>query len=186
MAKWGSMRYDVTIVGGGVVGCAIAHHLSGRRLSVQLIERHAEVGFGTSKANSGIIHSGHRWPPGTLKGDLGWEGNRRWGELAGELGFGFRVTGDLTCAFDDADLAVLDEMARWGAEMGVPGLERWGRSRLDREEPHLSSEVVGALHAPDTAVVNPYEACFALVDHARRNGADGHNRLAGPDLDPVA
>jgi glycerol-3-phosphate dehydrogenase len=166
------MRYDVTIVGGGVVGCAIAHRLSGTRASVRLVEARAEVGFGTSKANSGIIHSGHRWPPGTLKGELGWRGNRRWGDLAAELGFGFRVTGDLTCAFDEADVGVLEEMQAWGAERGIPGLEMWDSARIRREEPNLSTRVIAALHAPDTAVVNPYEACFALIDDARRNGVE--------------
>ncbi|MDX2345081.1 MAG: FAD-dependent oxidoreductase, partial [Acidimicrobiia bacterium] len=81
---------DVTIIGGGVVGCAIARELTRYRLDIALVESEIEVGFGTSKSNSGIIHGGHHTPPGTLKGELAWAGNQRWVRLAQELGFGFR------------------------------------------------------------------------------------------------
>ena len=64
------MFYDVLIIGGGIVGCAIARELTRYRLRVGLCEKAAEVGFGTTKANSGIIHGGHHAAPDTLKGRL--------------------------------------------------------------------------------------------------------------------
>jgi len=69
------MRYDVTIIGGGVIGCAIARELLRYRLKVILLEQECEVGFGTSKSNSGIIHAGHHDDPRTLKGRLERCGN---------------------------------------------------------------------------------------------------------------
>ena len=84
------MRYDVAIVGGGVIGCAIARELSRYQLRVILLEKDCEVGFGTSKTNSGIIHGGHHASPSTLKGQLEWDGNQMWDRLRDELGFGFK------------------------------------------------------------------------------------------------
>ncbi|NTV52634.1 MAG: FAD-dependent oxidoreductase, partial [Candidatus Firestonebacteria bacterium] len=68
--------YDVCIVGGGVVGTAIARELSRYRLSVALLEKEAELAFGVSKSNSGIIHPGTQNPPQSLKGRLCVQGNR--------------------------------------------------------------------------------------------------------------
>ncbi len=77
------MFYDVLIAGGGIVGCAVARELSRYQLQIALCEKEAEVSFGTTKANSGIIHGGHHTDPATLKGRLEWEGNRLWDDLGG-------------------------------------------------------------------------------------------------------
>lgn len=166
------MVKDVVIIGGGVIGCAIARALSRFELDLALVEREVEVGFGTSKANSGIIHSGHHSEPGTLKGDLAIRGNQMWRDLATELGFGFAVNGDLTVAFDEEQLGLLEDMEAIGLERGVAGLELWGPDRIRREEPNVTPEALGALLGPSAAVVNPYEACFALIDDAVDNGLD--------------
>ena len=156
----GGKRYvgvvkDVVVIGGGVVGCASARTLTRYRLDVALVEREVEVGFGTSKANSGIIHGGHHTSPGTVKGDLVWRGNQMWQELATELGFGFLRNGDLTVAFDDDELATIDEIEAIGKERGVTGLELWGPDPIHREEPNVSKQAQAALHGPTPAVVNP-------------------------------
>lgn len=164
--------HDVAIIGGGVVGCAIAHELGRSQASIVLLEQAAEVGFGTSKANSGIIHGGHQAAPTTLKGHLEWLGNRMWGDLCAELGFGFARVGALTVALDEGDLAALDKLEHHAAAKGVPGVERWTRARLRREEPQLTRSAIGAVHAPTTAVINPYEACFGLAESAARHGVD--------------
>ena len=165
---------DVTIIGGGVIGCAIARELTRYRLDVALIESEVEVGFGTSKSNSGIIHGGHHSAPGTLKAELAWAGNQKWVELAEQLGFGFRRTGDLTVAFDDADVETLERIEQQGRDREIPGIEMWGVDRIRREEPNVSRDVVAALVGPTAGVVNPYEACFALIECAVANGLDLH------------
>ncbi|RJO67052.1 MAG: FAD/NAD(P)-binding oxidoreductase [Myxococcales bacterium] len=166
------MLYDVTIIGGGVVGCAVARELMRYRLRVIMIEKECEVGFGTSKTNSGIIHAGHHASPRTLKGKLEWAGNQMWDRLCDELGFGFKRIGELTVATAEDQLPVLDKLVKQGNEKGVPGLEMWDRERLLKEEPNLSSDVVAGLHAPTSGVINPYEACFALIESARINGLE--------------
>lgn len=165
---------DVVVIGAGIVGCAIAHELSCQRVRVALVEREADVGFGTSKANSGIIHAGHHGDSGTLKGELEWAGNQRWERLADRLAISFDRVGDLTVAFDEAELATLHELRDRAAERGIPGVEMWDRSMLREREPALATELIGAVHAPTAAVVNPYEACFALAGDAVANGATIH------------
>ena len=166
------MIYDVLIVGGGIVGCAIARELTRYRLCVALCEKEAEVGFGTTKANSGIIHGGHHADPNTLKGRLEWDGNQRWDTLCAELGFGFARIGELTVALDVDQLPVLEKLLHHAAVKGVPGVALWARDRILREEPALTPAVVAAVYAPTTGVVNPYEACYGLAESAVCNGLD--------------
>lgn len=166
------MIYDVLIIGGGIVGCAIARELTRYRLRVALCEREVEVGFGTTKANSGIIHGGHHAAPGTLKGRLEWEGNQLWDVLAQELHFGFRRVGELTVALHDAQLPALEKLLHHAAVKGVPGVEHWSAARIQQAEPALSPAIIAGIYAPTTGVVNPYEACYALAESAVRNGLE--------------
>ena len=173
------------IIGAGVVGCAIAHELSRTPLRVTLVEQATEVGFGTSKANSGIIHGGHQSAPGTLKGSLEWLGNQLWDGLCAELGFGFARVGELTVALGEEDEPALERLLRHAEEKDVPGVERWTREQVLVAEPALNPDLVGAVHAPTTGVINPYEACFAWPKRRgrRRGGAD---RLPGYRPAPAA
>ena len=166
------MLYDVLIIGGGIVGSAIARELSRYHLRIALCEKEVEVGFGATKANSGIIHGGHHAAPDTLKGRLEWAGNQLWDELAAELGFGFRRIGELTVALHDEELPVLDKLLHNATVKGIPGVERWTAARIQHEEPALSHEIIAAVHAPTTGIVNPYEACYALAENAAQNGVD--------------
>ena len=164
--------YDVAVIGGGVVGCAIARELSKYRLDVVLIEKEAEVGFGTTKTNSGIIHAGHHSPAESLKGKLVVKGNRMFDELQKELGFGFRRCGEIVIARNEEDLKTLDELKALGEKKGVKGLEMWDVEKLRREEPNLSISLKGALYAPTAGVINPYEFAFALMECAEQNGVE--------------
>jgi len=163
--------YDVAIIGGGVVGGSIARELARYHVRTVLLEREAEVGFGTTKTNSGIIHAGHHSSPDTLKGRLVVRGNRLFDRLHQELGFGFRRIGELVVAMSEAELEVLDDMAEVARVKGVP-VERWDRDRLRREEPNLSHSLKGALYAPTAGVINPYEFAFALLENAMANGVE--------------
>lgn len=161
---------DVLIIGGGVVGCAIARALSRFRLRLRLLEKEAEVGFGTSKANSGIIHGGHHAGPESLKGELEWAGNRMWDRLCAELGFGFRRVGELTVALHDDDRPALEKLLRHAAEKQIPGVELWSREQILAAEPNLTPDVIAGVRAATTGVINPYEAVFGLAASAAANG----------------
>lgn len=162
--------YDVAIIGGGVIGCAIARELSRYRLRTVVLEMCEEVGFGTTKTNSGIIHAGHHSSPATLKGRLVVRGNELFDELFNELNFGFARIGELVVARDQEDMKVLEDLKKQGEAKGVPGLEMWDQHRLRREEPNLSHKLFAALHAPSAGVINPYEFAFALIENAMENG----------------
>ncbi len=164
--------YDVAIIGGGVIGCSIARELSRYRVRTVVVERFAEVGFGTTKTNSGIIHAGHHSPPNTLKGKLVVRGNELFDTLCNELHFGFRRIGELVVAQSEEDLPVLEDLKKQGESKGVPGLEIWNQERLWREEPNLSHTLVAALYAPSAGVINPYEFAFALIENAVVNGVE--------------
>ena len=164
--------YDVAIIGGGVIGCVIARELSRYRLRTIVLEMCEEVGFGTTKTNSGIIHAGHHSSPDTLKGRLVVRGNQLFDELFEELNFGFARIGELVVAREQKDLAVLENLRNQGEAKGVPGLEMWDRHRLRREEPNLSHKLIAALHAPSAGVINPYEFAFALIENAMENGVE--------------
>ncbi len=166
------MRYDVLIIGGGVIGCAIARQLTHYQLHVALLEKAAEVGFGTSKANSGIIHGGHHAAPGTRKGQLEWAGNQRWDRLCQELGFGFKRVGELTVALNAEQLPELEKLIRYATARGIPGVAWWDQARLRQAEPKLTDGVLAAVYAPTTGIINPYEACFGLAESAVHNGLE--------------
>lgn len=175
-------RYDVAIIGGGVVGCAMARELTRYQCNVLLLEKECDVAFGTTKANSGIIHGGHHASPITLKGRLEWAGNQLWDGLCAELGFGFKRSGELTVAFSEAELPVLDKLLSNGSAKGIPGMERWEQSRLRQAEPNLSPAVLAAVYAPTTGVINPYEAAFGLAESAMHNGLDLRTNCAVQQL----
>ncbi|MDF1592558.1 MAG: NAD(P)/FAD-dependent oxidoreductase [Desulfobacterales bacterium] len=166
------MTYDVAIIGGGITGCAIARELSRYRLRIVIIEKHAEVGFGSSKTNSGIIHAGHHSSPSTLKGKLVVRGNEMFDTLCKELNFGFRRIGELVVAGAEAEIPELERLKKQGEAKGVKGLEIWPRERLQAEEPNLSHTLTAALFAPSAGVVNPYELTFALCENAVHNGVE--------------
>jgi glycerol-3-phosphate dehydrogenase len=159
-------QYDVAIIGAGVTGAAVARQLSRYKLKIVLIEKEEDVSFGTSKANSGIIHAGFHSAPGLLKTRLCLKGNRLFDRLKEELGFAFERRGELVVAFDEAEMETLRALYAQGLRNGVPYLEFAGRERV------FNPDVQGALHAPTAGIIEPYEYCFALVENALANGVE--------------
>jgi glycerol-3-phosphate dehydrogenase len=164
--------HDVVVIGGGVVGVTLARELSRFHLDVVLLERDAEVGFGVSKANTGIIHSGIHADPDTVKGSLEWPGNVAWLRLRDDLGFGFAQIGELLVALAEDELPTLDHLHAQGERKRVPGLTPWSREQVRSAQPNLSREVLAGLWAPTAGVINPYEAVLLIADNAARNGVE--------------
>ena len=165
-------RYDVAIIGAGVVGASIARELSRFRIRVALFDKESDVSFGTSKANSGIIHSGIHSPSNSLKGKLAVEGNRAFDRLAEELGFPFERRGEMVVAFTLEELRILQSLYRQGTENRVSDMELIGRERALDLEPNINPDILGALLAPSAGIIEPYEYGFALVENAVQNGTD--------------
>lgn len=167
------MRYDFLIIGGGIVGASLAHELAKYRLRVVLLEKEAELSFGVSKANSGIVHTGFQSDPRFLKTRLAVRGNDLYRELAKALDFPFITTGELVVAFP-GERQALEEMKENGQRLLIPGIKIVDGGWVRRNEPNLSGEIDSALLGPTAAVINPYETIYAMAENAAANGVQIH------------
>jgi len=162
--------YDIIIIGGGVTGTAIARELSRYRLKIALLEKEAELAFGVSKSNSGIIHPGTQNPSTSLKGKLCVQGNKLIRELAKEIGVEFKEVGELIIIFDPADISRLVEIKEEAQKLGVEGVVILDHRWLRDYEPNLSHEAVAAVFAPTAGIISPYRLVYDLAENAAANG----------------
>lgn len=162
----------MVIVGAGVCGCSIARELSRYDCRLAVLEREKDVCEGTSKANSGIVHSGFDAKPGTLKARLNVRGNAMMDQLAKELDIPFRRNGSLVLCWKEEELSKLLALKEQGEKNGVPGLRILSREELKQREPEISDEAFAALYAPTGGIVCPFELTIAQAEAAALNGAD--------------
>lgn len=162
--------YDISIIGAGVIGCAIARELSKYKVKVCLIEKSEDISNGASKANSGIVHGGFAGKFGTLKGDLCIKGNRMFKALIEELNFGYRETGALIIGFNSEDERKIREQYENGVKVGCDDLEIIYGNRIKEIEPNINVDVKVALYSKKVGVTSPYEFTIALAENAVENG----------------
>ncbi len=163
-------RFDAVVIGGGVVGCAIARELARYQLSACLLEKEEDVCSGTSKANSAIVHAGFDAVPGTKKAEFNVKGNAMMDELAKDLEFEFKRNGSIVLCFADEDMPKLAELYQRGIKNGVEGLEIVSGDKIREMEPNVTDEVVAALVAPTGGIVCPFGLTIALAENAADNG----------------
>ncbi|MDR1950556.1 MAG: FAD-dependent oxidoreductase [Spirochaetaceae bacterium] len=163
--------YDVAIIGCGVSGANIARRLSAYKLTLAVLEKAADVSFGTSKANSGIVHGGFHHNKKYLKARLEIQGNLMFDQLRRELDFPFKRCGIIVAALHEDEMKAVEYLYMQGVENGVIGIELCPRERILELEPTLSADVLGGLYAPGGGIVEPYRFVFALVESAMKNGA---------------
>src|SRR3954447_3051464 len=149
---------DVVVIGGGILGLAVARELLIRHpgSSLCVLEREDRLAAPPTSHSSGVIHAGIYYAPGSLKATLCVEGARLLYAYCEEHGIPARRDGKLIIATDDAELPRLDELERRGRANGVPGMRRIGAAEIAEIEPRARG--TGALHSPETGVVD-----FALV-----------------------
>lgn len=161
---------DVLIIGAGVTGSALARELSRYKLRAMLVEKEVDVAFGTSKANSGIVHSGVHDHPGTLKAKLCVAGNRLYPQLAEELNVLYKQNGTVVVARNNDEIPKLMELAKQGSVNGLTGLTLLNQAELHQLEPHLAPELAGGLLVPTGGIVVPFDLVYGLVENAVANG----------------
>jgi len=161
--------YDVIVIGGGAVGCAVLRELSRYDLRLLLLEREADLAEGISKGNSGVIHAGFNVPTGSLKARTNVVGLGMIYGLAAELGVPHRKTGKLVAALADEDRRRLEELKAEGDKSGVPDLEIVDETAIRRLEPLARGR--WALYSPHTGIISPYEFTIALAECAGQNDA---------------
>ncbi|MFK0160290.1 FAD-dependent oxidoreductase [Streptomyces sp. NPDC090493] len=170
-----AVPYDVTVVGAGVVGSAIARELARHpNLRVALAEAQDDVGQGTSKANTAILHTGFDAHPGTLESRLVREGARLLAGYAAESGIPVEPVGALLVAWDREQLAVLPDLARKAARNDCHDTAQLDAAELYAREPRLGPGALGALHVPGESVVCPWSTTLAYATQAVRGGVDLH------------
>lgn len=163
-------RADAVVVGGGIVGMAVARGLVCCGLKALVLEAGDSIGGQTTSWNNGMIHSGFDPAPGTLKAELNVRGNALWPTLAAELDLPFLATGSLLVALDEAEIGELRRYLERAQKNGVPGAEIIdGRCALELE-PRLNSNVLAALWTPTTAYIDPVEATRAMAEDVREHG----------------
>ncbi|MEG0049971.1 MAG: NAD(P)/FAD-dependent oxidoreductase [Clostridia bacterium] len=164
------MKKDILIIGGGVVGCAVARLLSRLNASVAVLEAGADVAEGASKANSGIVHAGYDAKPGSLKAKLNVEGAKAYPALCAEVDAPYGRPGALVLGFSEQDRATIGQLYEQGIQNGVEELRILEHDEILALEPNVSPAVLCALHIPTSGLVSPYELTCALADHAAVNG----------------
>ncbi len=180
---------EVVVVGGGVVGCAIARELTRFTPDVVVLEKENDVADATSKANNAMVHSGMGEKKGTLKAHLNVRGNRMYEKFVSGLNVEFKRDGMfLIVTPRSLSYPWLSKIPTWmvrhwmrvylpyvliiyGWGKGIKGLRRVSRKKLLELEPNLNPEVISAIFDPNYGRISPYKLTIALAEHAVINGA---------------
>jgi 2-hydroxyglutarate dehydrogenase len=145
---------DIAVVGGGIIGLAVARELIRRdpRASVCVLERESEIGTHQTGHNSGVIHAGLYYQPGSLKARLCVDGARELYEYCEQRGIAHERCGKVIIATDASELSRLEELERRGRANGVEGLRRIDAAGIEELEPHARG--IAALHSSQTGIVD--------------------------------
>ena len=170
MSEQAPARCDLAVIGGGIVGLAVARELARRhpRASLCVLEREQRLATHQSGHSSGVIHAGIYYRPGSLKARLCVDGARALYAYCEERGIAHERCGKLILATDASQLAALGELELRGRANGVAGLRRLDAAELQRVEPH--ARALAALHSPDTGVVDFGAVARAYADDLAEAG----------------
>lgn len=174
------MGNRIGIIGGGIVGVALARELSASGAVVTLLEKEGRLAQHQTGRNSGVVHAGLYYAPGSLKAALCAQGRILIRDFCAEKGLPYLEAGKLVVAVDESELAALAEIERRSRENGVPDLERVDDPQRLREiEPHAAG--IAAVHSPHTAVVDYAAITEAMAQDVRAAGGRIllHSRVTG-------
>jgi L-2-hydroxyglutarate oxidase LhgO len=164
--------YDLAIVGGGILGLATGREFLNRhpRARVVMLEKENGLALHQSGRNSGVIHSGIYYAPGSAKARFCVAGARAMIEYCDERGIPYSRIGKLIVAIKAQELKALDELQRRGVANGVAGVVRLDQASIRGHEPHVQG--IAALHVPSTAIVDFSAVTSALAADLARAGAE--------------
>jgi L-2-hydroxyglutarate oxidase len=167
-----SHKYDIAVIGGGIVGVATAMRISEKypRYGVGIIDKEDELAQHQTGHNSGVIHSGIYYKPGSLKAQNCVTGVKSLLEFCDQNGIQYDLCGKVIVATDESELPRLDELYRRGTENGVPGLEMIDADRIREIEPHAAG--IKGLHSPRTGIIDFSEVTQAYARHVLENGGE--------------
>jgi (S)-2-hydroxyglutarate dehydrogenase len=164
--------YDTIVVGAGIIGLAVARELLARRPGgrVLVVDRESAAGRHQTSHNSGVIHAGVYYAPGSLKARLCVDGAALMYAYCARRAIAVNRIGKLIVALDDGELPALEEIARRANANGVAGMRRLDATGLREIEPHATG--VAALHSPNTGIVDFAAVAARLADDVREAGGE--------------
>lgn len=160
---------DITIIGAGVVGLAIAAEVANGERGVFILEKNQTFGQETSSRNSQVIHAGIYYPEGTLKAKTCVEGNAILYQLCNQYAIDYKRLGKLIVAVDDEETEQLEALWRRGKRNGIESLEMLSKQDVKQIEPNIRA--VAALFSPSSGVVDAHALMRYFLGKARDNGA---------------
>lgn len=165
------VEYDVAVIGGGCVGCSVAKHLAERSdLDICLLEKEYHLAQHQSGRNSGVLHPGFNYSPGSLKAEFSTEGTRRMKEYCRENDIPLYDCGVLVVATDESERERLHDLEDQASENGVETHILETQEELNEHEPHAAG--VGALYCPEAASVDSQKYVYTLGKDAENLGVD--------------
>lgn len=166
------MSYDVIVIGAGVVGSAVARELSRYQLKAAVLEKELDVACGNSSRNTGMLHAGFTYKPGSLKAECAVEGNQEFDQVAKELGVPFKRTGKLVVGFTDHDRENIVKYKAIGEKNGVRGMRMIDKDEINRIDPNAGGEF--AMYVPSSGILDPMQYTIGLAENAGQNGVKFH------------
>jgi L-2-hydroxyglutarate oxidase len=164
--------YDIAVIGGGIIGVATAMQISQKypKYKVGVIEKELTLAGHQTGHNSGVIHSGIYYAPGSLKAQNCVKGANALKEFCDQNGIKYDLCGKVIVATSEEELPRLEELQRRGTANGVPGLEMIDRDRLLEIEPEAAG--IKALYSPATGIIDYTQVTQAYARHLREGGGD--------------
>ncbi|MHA1584022.1 MAG: NAD(P)/FAD-dependent oxidoreductase [Promethearchaeota archaeon] len=158
--------YDITIIGAGCVGAAIAQRLSKYDIKLAWLEKEADVAMGTTKANSGIIHQGYFTTRGSLKESLSLRGNQLFDKICPKIDVEYDRIGALFCATTKTEVKILKGEYEKSKEREVEVEFSEDPTKFHELEPNLNDNILAILHFPTAGIIVPWELTIGLAEHA--------------------
>jgi len=164
-------QFDAVIVGGGVIGAAIARELTRWDISIALLEKEEDLAKHASGRNSGVVHPGFAPPPGSKKAWYNVRGNEMYTQVAADLGVKLSRPGEFGLFSSNWEKIALPLIYLQGWRNGVPGLKYMRRKTVAAMEPHVTSRQRGGIWLPTAGIISPYKLTIAYAENAVENGA---------------
>jgi L-2-hydroxyglutarate oxidase len=161
---------EITIIGGGIIGLAIGYQASRAGIKVRILEKENSVGMHQSSHNSGVLHAGLYYKPGSLKAQLATRGIRLMTAFCAENNIPYDICGKLVVATDEVEIPRLRELLNRGKQNGLRDLRWMESSQLHEIEPHVAG--IAAVHVPEEGIVDYGKVCQQLSQQISAQGGE--------------
>lgn len=163
-------QYDIVVIGGGVVGSAVARELSRYQLKICVLEKELDVCNGVSGRNTGLLHSGILHEKNLLRTECCMEGNAEFDQVASELDVPFKRCGKLIVGFGEEEKKRLESLYQRGLENEIPGIKMIDHDEIKSLDPNIDGDF--AIYVPSAGILCPFTYTIALAENAVENGAE--------------